>query len=111
MSVNDGTENNEIYLLRGPGNALEGQGVVSGASQTRAIFQGGYTGSRRIRSGTYRGAYDGALAAEQTVSIPSGMNRIDIGKRIGGSMPINGQIRRVLILPDMSDAQLQALTI
>lgn len=118
--VSDGSFANRIGINRTTTGVLELNIVTGGSTQTSGSMSGSFTGARRIKAavrirpnGKVLLAADGALAVggEQTVALPAGQSILTIGNGwLGATRYLNGFVRRVAILPDMGEAQLQALT-
>lgn len=86
-----------------------------GSSDTSYVAISGFSGARtgkaalRVRTANRSLSFGGsAPLSVNNIALPT-VERMDIGN-VSGAGQLNGKIRRILILPDMTDAQLQALT-
>ena len=88
----------------------------AGVGQPYSTFPG-KTGARtlktayRLRNTSNRAACDGVLAAGAATSPPIGAFRLDLGQRVDGFFKLNGYLQRVDIFGDLTDEQLQGLTV
>ena len=111
-----GSSNDRLRMLRSPANVADIASVRSGVSTS--LFAGtGYTGPRlmkqaiRVRSLDEMGSIDGKLGSAVSVSPPIGLDRLDLGVANGAlSGFLNSPLLFVGIAPDLTDAQLQAIT-
>jgi hypothetical protein len=113
LNVSDGTSSNRVRLYRDSSNNAS---VLSSAAAVNAFSTSlsGKTGARRlkfaarVRAGGLTPCADGTLAT--AIAVPGAVNQLRIGLSEDGFEAGNATFRRALILGDLSDAQLQALT-
>ena len=110
----DGNNPDRVTLARSAANAANFIARAGNVTQ-QDLSVAGKSGPRllkmayRIRSGTAQGAVDGALQVSAAITTPP-LNRMDLGDRLGGSRWLNSPLLFAGIAPDLTDAQLQAIT-
>lgn len=118
VELNDQSSSNRMNLTREVNNSARLVAVAGGVTQNSAYSGGVFTGdvrlkyAARLRAATYRAALNGAIpAGEVAYTPPVGLSRLDLGySSVAAAAPLNGYISRVIILGDVTDAALQALT-
>lgn len=127
MAVEDGGPKSGAFPTRASASAATGAPIV-------ALFSNGLTGglylgstgsadrllggvgvnalksAARIRPNDARGAVNNVLSSSFANTAPSGLDRVYLGVNSSLGAHLNGQIRKVVIYGDLTDAQLQAVT-
>lgn len=116
LEEDNGALTNRTLLYRNGTNGAQALAIAGGVAQTAPGVAAGKTGARtirmaaRMRAATYNAAVDGVLGAETAYTPPTGVNQLWLGSSYDGAAPLNGYVKRVRILGDVSDAALIALT-
>ncbi|MCY1648191.1 hypothetical protein OVA11_14295 [Caulobacter sp. SL161] len=113
-AASDAGSANRLDLERSAGATARvdggSQGVLTGTSSAKAGARV-LKGAARLRGdGSVKAAWDGVVTAGSAAKAISGMNRLDLGQRVGGSVPLNGYIQRIVVGGDLDDAQLAVLS-
>ena len=109
------SEQNRIVISRNNANSLLGSNLVSDVVTTVGSA-GGYSGPRlvknaiRVRSTEETFAIDGSVKAPVTVGVPVALANLWLGVRSTGASHLNSPLLFAGIAPDLTDAELQALT-
>ena len=118
VSLSDGTGNNVIWICTDASNMLYAV-TAAGAVQASATLTSGlgtagalYRQAVAWSANDFQGASNGTVTAvDSSGSVPTGLNRLDIGNLLGTSSFHTGHIRRVMLWPRrLSAAELAALT-
>ena len=115
MSVNDASPNNDVTLRRSTTNFLRA-GVTAGGSGIGVNMGSAITGPRlakaaiRIRPSEWTPSANGVNSTPQSVSAPTGMLQMILGQSRVAGLFTNSPLLFAGIAPDLTDAQLQALT-
>ncbi len=116
LSYSDNSFTNLIQLGGSTGSNVFNFDVISSGSQSRATL-GNYSSNNLKSAGAYKvadqaGSLDGApVVTASPSSIPSTINRLDIGNNHTGGLPINGHIKRLIYFNTrLSDDKLKSIT-
>lgn len=115
VRTGDGTASNFTGLTRSSGNSLNTDITAAGASQPSALSRNGYTGPRlvktalRVRATSVKASIDGFVGGETGITVPV-TDRLYPGTNAISSAQVNSPLLFVGIAPDLTDAQLQAIT-
>ena len=113
--MGDGTASNFAGHTRAIGNNLVTDITTAGVAQPVIQNRSGYTGARlvkgalRVRGTSAKSAVDGVVGSEVGISVPV-TDRFYPGTNAISSAMINSPLLFAGIAPDLTDAQLQALT-
>ena len=116
LAYSDNSFNNRVTLASSTSNNQFNFDVTSGGSQQRGIL-GNFVSTGLKAAGGYKatgsaGSLDGATAVtSSTSSIPSSINRLDIGNAHNGGQSLNGHIKRLIYFNTrLSDDKLESIT-
>ena len=116
LSYSDNSFTNLIQLGGSTGSDVFNFDVISGGTQFRGIL-GNYSSDKLKSAGAYKvadqaGSLDGAsVGTASPSSIPSTINRLDIGNNHTGGLSINGNIKRLTYFNTrLSDDKLKSIT-
>ena len=117
ISYSDNSFTNLIQLGGSTGSNVFNFDTISGGTSTRATL-GNYSSNKLKSAGAYKitgsaGSLDGAaIGTSSPSSIPSTINRLDIGNNHTGTLFINGHIKRFTYFNTrLSDDKLKSITI
>lgn len=116
LDIGDGSNSNRVWIVRNSSDKIQVLQTTSGVGQAATTTTATYSGSFsskiavRLRDGVRASAIDNVLFPDVAVTNTPGMDRAFIGTSFSGINIVNGYVRKVAVLPDMSDAELQALT-
>ncbi len=106
---------NRMFMRRDSGGLAANALNAGGVSQPALSFPN-KNGPRlikyalRFRAGTFSASCDGVLAGPQAITNPTGQAQLFMGYSYDASQWLNSPLLFVGIAPDLTDAQLQALT-
>jgi hypothetical protein len=116
FSYSDNSFTNLIQLGGSTGSNVFNFDIISGGSQSRVTL-GNYSSNKLKSAGAYKvadqaGSLDGAPVVDTSPSsIPSTINRLDIGNNHTGGLHINGRIKRFTYFNTrLSDDKLKSIT-
>ena len=118
IDVNDGTTNNRISVWQWTGNNQEFATILTGGVNVAQTSNGvsivggvAYKSAIAFTLNDYASSFSGGTVGTDTsLTLPT-VNKMSIGARGDGSLPMSGHIRRIAYYPTrLPNATLQALT-